>query len=266
MTEPNPNKLDGPTEVLIISHAKDFEWLVYALRSIHKWFTGFQGVTVAFPTKDVPLFATLRKQFDIRLHSYDEVPGKGHVQHMAMMASADTFLPRETKYMLTTDSDGIFKMASQPEHFVWNDKPFWIARSWESLTTEDPRNPGSKIVSDNLQWQPVTDAQLGFPSELFTMCLNCQMMPLDLLPSYRQHIEKTHRMPFLDYFVAGKNDFPPTRVDFNALGAFFHKFHRDRFHWFDVEKPPFPADRKKSYWSWGGITPEIRAEIEGFLK
>lgn len=266
MTDPNPNKMDGPTEVLIISHANDFQWLDYALRSIKKYFAGFQGVTVAHPRKDEPLFATLRQNFDVRLHSYDEVPGKGHIQHMAMMASADTFLPTGTKYLLTTDSDGIFKMASQPEHFAWQDKPYWIVRSWDSLTTEDPKNPGAKIVSDNLQWRPVTDAQLGFPSELFTMCVNCQMIPLDLLAPYRKHIESVHRKPFLEYILEGRNEFPPTRVDFNALGAYFHKFHRDRFHWFDVEQPPFPSDRKKSYWSHGGFNLEILAEIAGFLK
>lgn len=265
MTDPNPNKLDGPTEILIISHAKDFEWLVYALRCLKKYFTGQQGITVAHPNKDKAQFLTLLDQFDVRLYGYNEVPGKGHIQHMEVMASADLFMPHGTKYMLTTDSDGMFKMASTPEHYAWNDKPYWIARSWESLTTEDPHNPGTKVVSDNLQWQPVTEAQLGFPPELFTMCMNIQLIPLDLLKHYRTHIEKTHHKSFHDYMVEGRNEFPPTRVDFNALGAFFYKFHRDRFHWFRVENPPYPVDRKKSYWSWGGITPEIRSEMDGFL-
>lgn len=265
MFDANPNKLDGPTEVLIRSHHKDFEWLVYALRSIAKYFTGFQGTTIVYPNCETEQFKPLLDQFDVRLHGFDQAEGKGHLHGMVMMASADQFLPSGTKYVLTTDSDGIFKMPCAPEHFAHADKPYWIARSWESLATDDPGNPGRKIISDNAQWRGVTAEQLGFDPELFTMCVNAQLMPLDILPSYRQHLERLHRKPFVQYMTEGRNEFPPTRVDFNALGAFFHKHHRERFHWFDVMHPPFPGDRKKSYWSWGGISLAIREEIEKLI-
>lgn len=266
MTEPNPNPLDGSTEVLIISCVRDFQWLVWALRCMAKHLSGFQGITVAHPDVDTDRFKPLLDQFDIRLHGYRETPGKGHIQHMAMMASADTFLPAGTKYVLTTDSDGMFHTPSRPEHFAWNDKPYWIMRSWESLTTEDPHNPGSKVVSDNMQWRGPTAEQLGFDPPIFGMCMNIQLIPLDLLPFYRGHIERRHGRPFMDYMVSGRNEFPPDRMDFTALGAYFFAHHRERFHWFDVSQPPYPADRKKAYWSWGGITPDILKEIEGFLK
>lgn len=266
MTEANPNKLDGPTEVLIISCAKDFDWLVLALRCATKYLSGFQGITVAHPNVDIERFKPLREQFDIRLHGYDEVVGKGMLQHFVKMAEADLFLPPGTKYVLTTDSDGMFHTPSTPENFAWNDKPYWIARTWESLISEDPHRPGSKVISDNMQWRGVTAAQLGFDPELFTMCVNCQMIPLDLLPHYRRHIEAAQGKPFLEYFLEGRNEFPQTRVDFNALGAYFYKFHRERFHFFDVMNPPFPKDRKKSYWSHGGLLPNIQDEIRGFLQ
>lgn len=266
MTEPNPNKLNGPTEVLIITHHKDFEWLIWALRCVTKHLSGFQGVTVAHPNVETERFRPLLDQFKIRLHGYDEVPGKGMVQHFAKMAEADLFLPSGTKYVLTLDADGMFHTPSTPEHFAWQDKPYWIVRTWESLTTEDPNNPGSKIVSDCTIWRGPTDAQLGFTSDLYTMCVNCQLMPLDLLPHYRSHVESVHRKPFLEYFLEGQNSFPQTRVDYNALGAYFYRFHRERFHWFDVEKPPFPKDRKRSYWSHGGIGPDVQKEIDGFIR
>lgn len=265
MTDPNPNKLDGPTEVLIISCARDFEWLVLALRCAGKHLSGFQGFTVAHPNAEQERFKPLLDQFNIRLHGYDEVPGKGHIQHMAVMASADTFLPAGTKYFLTTDSDGMFHTPSTPEHFAWDDKPYWIIRSWDSLITEDPRNPGSKVISDNMQWRGPTAAQLGFDPPVFSMCMNVQLMPLDLLPHYRSHISSIQRIDFFQYMLSGRNNFPPDRMDFTALGAFFYQFYRDRFRWFDVSNPPYPKDRKKAFWSWGGITPEIRSEIEGFL-
>lgn len=269
MTDPNPNKLDGPTQILITTYAtptirpggalvSDFDWLVYALKCLVKYFRGQQGITIAHPRHESDKFNTLLGEFPVSLFAYDEVPGKGHIQHMEIMASADLFLPAGTKYVLTTDADSMFRMPATPEHYAWNDKPYWITRTWESL---DPRFPGG----DNRQWQPVTDAQLGFASELFTMTMNIQLMPLDLLPHYRAHIQNVHGMAFHDYMVAGRNEFPPTRVDFNALGAYFHKFHRDRFTWFDAGAPPYPVDRKLSWWSHSGITDSIRAELEGIL-
>lgn len=261
MFDANQQPLDGPTEVLIRSHWKDFEWLALALRSIAKYFTGFQGVTIVHPNAEVDRFKPLLDQFDVRLHGFDQVEGKGHLHGMAMMASADEFLPSATKYVLTTDSDGIFKMPCTPEHFAFNDKPYWIVRTWESLT-----DAATKVTSDCAQWRGPTDEQLGFASEVYTMCVNAQMIPVDLLKDYRRHIESHHIKPFLKYMTEGRNEFPPNRMDFTALGAYFHKFHRNRFHFFDVMKPPFPGDRKKSYWSWGGITPAIREEIEGLLK
>lgn len=266
MTDPNPNKLDGPTEVLIISCARDFDWLVLALKCASKYLHGFQGITVAHPNQEAERFRPLLDQFAIRLHGYNEVPGKGHIQHMAVMASADLFLPAGTRYVLTTDSDGMMHTPSTPEHFAWDDKPHWIIRSWDSLITEDPRNPGSKVISDNMQWRGPTAAQLGFDPPVFSMCMNIQLMPLDLLASYRNHIESVQGKNFHQYMIEGRNEFPPNRMDFTALGAFFYQFHRARFRWFDVSNPPYPKDRKKAYWSWGGITPEIRAEIEDFLR
>jgi len=265
MTDPNPNPLDSPTEILIISCPRDFAWLVWALRCIAKHCTGFQGVTVAHPSVDAERFERLKDQFDVRLHGYREPPGKGHIFHMAMMASADTFLPAGTKYVLTTDSDGMFHTPSVPENFAWNDKPYWIMRSWDSLITPCSTNPGQKVISDNMQWRGPTAAQIGFDPEVFTMCMNIQLIPLDLLAAYRAHIESVQHRNFFEYMTAGRNDFPPDRMDFTAMGAYFYRHHRDRFHWFYVSAPPYPKDRKKAYWSWGGITPEIQKEIEGFI-
>lgn len=265
MTDPNPNPLDGPTEVLIISCKRDLVWLIWTLRCMAKYLNHFQGVTVAHPNAEAEHFSPLLERFDIRLHGYHEIPGKGHIQHMAMMASADTFLPAATKYVLTCDSDGMFHTPSVPEHFAWSDKPYWIIRSWDSLITEDPHNPGSKVISDNMQWRGPTAAQIGFDPGVFAMCMNIQLIPLDLLAAYRAHIESVQHRNFLEYMTAGRNDFPPDRMDFTAMGAYFFRHHHGRFHWFDVSTPPYPKDRKKAYWSHGGITAEIQKEIEGFL-
>lgn len=272
MNAPNPNKIDGPCEVLIVTYWKDFPWLEYALRSMVKYFSGFQGVTVVIPHRDREVYEPLRKQFDgrlnLRTHCYDEPAGKGMISHMIKMAEAERIVPPGTKYVLHSDADGIFKMPTTPEHYFWNDKPYYLYRTWASLGVYDPRHPISKAVSDCAQWKGPTDTQLGWDTEFYCMAMNTAVMPIDFYKPYRDHIAAVHKRPFEDHMLAGRNEFPQTSMDWTAMGAWAHRFMHGRFTWFDCEHPetnPYPVDRKKAYHSHSGFTPEIRREIEGFL-
>lgn len=261
----NATPVDGPVEVLIVTYRKDFEWLVYALRSIQKFLRGFQGVTIAHPNRDASLFATLKHQFDVRLHGYDEVEGKGMIQHMAMMALADTFLPAATKYVLHSDADCIFKMLTTPEDYFWENKPYYLIRTWESLVSDDPVHPGRKVVSDCAQWRAPTEHQLGFSSPWYTMCMNTVVMPIGFYAPYRAHIANVQRQPFMKFMLSGKNSFPATRMDFTAMGMWAKQFMPDKFSWFDVSTGIYPADRKQAFWSHGGVTNELREKVLDLL-
>lgn len=255
---PNPNPIKGRCEIFIVSYWKDFPWLEYCLRSIEKYCRGFAGVTVAIPERDVQL---LPNSFPwVKWKTYPEVEGKGMLQHMEVMARADEFVPAGTDYVLHHDSDGIFNVPTTPEDFFRNDKPVYLYRTWESLT-----DPASKVVSDCAQWRAPTDKQLGFPSEVYTMCVNTQMMPIEFYRLYREWLFGQHGN-IHEYFLSGQNEFPQNRMDFTAMGAYAHKFMREYFTWFDVASgEPHPRDPKKCFWSHVGITTDIRAEIEGIL-
>lgn len=262
----NPNPVDGPLEILIVTYVKDIGWLEFCLRSIEKFCRGFARVIVAHPVHQSEPFGLLAKRFNIHLHPYREVPHKGMLQHMVKMSEAEKIVLPSTKYVLTCDADCIFRMETTPEHYFWDDKPYYIYRTWASLTTEDPRNPGSKVVSDCAQWKGPTDRQLGFDSEIYGMCMNTVVFPVEFYPKYRAHIETVHHRSFAQFMLDGRNEFPQSNMDFTAMGAFAWHRMRERWHWFNVETPPYPEDRKRAYWSHGGITPEIRDEIEGVLK
>src|SRR6185503_13797442 len=76
---------NGKTEVFIVTYRKDAEWLDYCLQCLRKFCTGFTGITVAYPETDYQFFKKMRMKYSINPHMYDEVRGKGMVQHMAMM-------------------------------------------------------------------------------------------------------------------------------------------------------------------------------------
>ena len=262
----NPNPVDGPTEILIVTYAKDLPWLDYTLKGIRRFCTGFQGVTVAHPSHENHIFAPLAQKFGVRLHSYNEVAGKGMLQHMVKMAEADIFLPPSTKYVLHMDADCIMRMPTTPEDYFLNDKPYYLIRTWSSLGYHDPRHPIAQSVSDCSQWKPATDFQLGWDTEWYTMCMNTAVMPREFYPAYRAHLENVHRKPFEAMMLEGENGFPQTRMDWTAMGAFAHKHMHDKFTWIDVEAGAYPEDRKKAYWSHGGLTSEIRMELDHMIR
>lgn len=267
MKEPNPNPVNGPTEILIVTYSKDFPWLEYALKCIKKYAKGFQGVTVAHPAHEAEMFNKLHSNFKVRLHGYSEVAGKGMLQHMVKMAEADKIVPRGTKYVLHMDADCMFKMPVTPEDYFWRDKPYQLIRTWASLGVPDPRYPTSKAISDCAQWKGATDRQLGFDGAWYTMCMNTAVFPIEFYAKYRTHIEKVHHRSFQDFMLDGVNSFPQSNMDWTAMGAFARECMGDEFTWFDVEDgQPYPVDRKQAYWSHGGMTDVIKAEIEGFLK
>lgn len=262
----NDHPVDGPVEILIVTYSKDFPWLHYALNSIEKFLTGFQGVTIAHPRHESEMFNTLHNHFDVRLHPYNETPGKGMIQHMAKMAEADLIVPAGTKYVLHSDSDCIFKTPTTPEDYFFNDRPYYLIRPWDSLTHEDPKNPGSKVISDCYQWRGPTEMQLGFGSPWYTMCMNTAILPISFYKPYREYISKVQRKPFMEYMLSGKNEFPQTRMDWTAMGSWAFQFMHDAFHWFDVTAGPYPADRKQPFWSHGGITPAYQKHMEDILE
>ncbi len=264
--ERNSKPVDGPVEILIVTYSKDFPWLEYCLQGLRKFCTGFQGITVAHPNSERELFAPLVPRFDVRLFGYDEVPGKGMLQHMVVMATADQFLPAATKYVMHLDADCIYHTPTTPEDYFLNDKPVYLVRTWDSLSTEDPKNPGSKVISDCHQWKGPTDYQLGLNSEMYTMCRHPTVLPVSFYAVYRRHIEMLHRMDFSKFMLSGRNEFPQDRMDWTAMGEFAWRTMRDQFHWIDIGVHAPPRDRQRAYWSHGGINSEAKHEIEGFLK
>lgn len=265
--ERNTTPVKGPMEILIVTHAKDMPWLQLCMESIERFCTGFQGVTIAHPVHQLEIFKQAALDFDwhCRLYAYEEVPGKGMIQHMVKMAEADLIVPPETKWVLTCDADCIFTMPTRPEDYFANGKPYYLVRTWDSLTAQDPDNPGAKVVSDCYQWREPTAKQLGFDPAMYTMCMNTNVFPVEFFGHYRAHIEKMHQQPFAQWMLSGRNEFPQDRMDFTAMGAWAWQYMHEYWTWIDVDKQPYPADRKRAYWSHGGVTPAIRKEIEGLL-
>lgn len=261
----DPIPVPGPVHILIVTYEKDLPWLHYCLRSIQKFAKGFQGVTVAFPRHSEEAFRKTTEGFDVELFPYNETNGKGFLQHEAMMGKADLICP-QTSYVLHMDSDCVFTIPTVSEHYFTAGLPQYLYRSYESLSEEDPLRPGTNVISDCIQWQAPTEAQLGFKvGHAYTMCRHPTVFPSRFYKMYRDHIERVHGKRFTAYFMEGRNAFPQDRMDFTAMGAFAFYRMKTSFRWIDICREPYPKDRMKAFWSHGGVTPEIKRELESLL-
>jgi len=53
--------------------------------------------------------------------------------------------------------------------------------------------------------------------------------------------------------------------EFNALGAFAWFHHAAAFSWIDTAVDPLPEPLTQVFWSWGGVTPEVRRTLDAIL-
>ena len=253
----------GVCEILIVTYHKDAEWLKLALATLRRHATGFAGITLCLPKRDREAFAWLNS-FDtghrVNVRLYDEKPGKGMIQHMAIMASAEKMVPEGTTHVLHMDADCMVKEAITPSEYFHGTKPVYVIRSYTGLY-----DPVRKVVSDCAQWKGPTEAQLGFETDVYSMTRHPTGFPIEFYAPYRAHVEKAQGREFFEYMLSGKNSHPADRMDFTAMGAWAFNFMHDRFEWIDVDKVPAPKDKMKPYHSHSGISPEIRKEIDGFL-
>lgn len=235
-------------------------WLGYCIRGMNKYLTGFGGITVLVPEADVDLALANCGNMGIKVRGWPEKPGKGMLDHMVQVCHAEKWCPG-ADVIVHFDPDCIFNTPTSVSEYVKGGKPVMLKRTYTGL-----RDPKSKAVSDCIQWKPVVEKAIGFETDCYTMCRHPSVHPRELYPKFRHQVELYHAKKFDDYVLEQRNSFPQTFAEFPSLGAYAWRFMRDAYHWIDIEKVPPPKDHQKTYWSHGGITQQIREEIEGFLK
>lgn len=259
--EDKPLKYKGTCGILVVTHAKDFPWLEYAARGFTKFLHGFTEIVILLPHKDAEAASKLacREHPMLRFRFFDEAPGKGKLHQMVQECRAEEWC-EESDIILHIDADCIFHTHTTPDDYITDDKPVMLRRSYAGLY-----DPVNKVISDCAQWQAVVEKTLKLKAEMYTMCRHPSAHPRWLYPEMRRWIEKKQGMSFEAYVLAGRNEFPQSFCEYGTLGAFAWGFHRHSYHWIDLDKEPPPADRQKTFWSHGGISDQIKAEIEGYL-
>lgn len=239
--------------IFIKTCSKDLPWLDYCLKSIRKFGSGFSELVIM---ADQDCYGSpVLDNVDVR---YCPVPANGYMYQQACKMDAD--LVMQSELILFVDSDLVFCNPFTPNSFLVNGKPFLTIRPY---STFDKSKHLEKLIC---KWKSITEQYTTWTVEYEYM----QRMPIIHDRVVLQEIRKWH--PTLADFVRRtthgnvKENWEPEIIsEFNLFGAFAHQLFADRYVIFDTLDPDVPPWVSKPYWSWGGITDEIRKEIEEIL-
>lgn len=238
-------------DIFIRTYPKDYEWLDYCLKSIEKFCTGFHKIMVVSP--DIaPLNIQLgykNWKMPIEWKVVQDETEDGYLAQQITKLYADVHLDYQPDYILHVDSDVIFTRPTTPQDFFGiANLPVWYYTPYSEIQTP---------------WQPITEKFMGRRIENEFMRRFPILIPRWLYPRVREFCNKQHGMIISQYI---RNQPMRAFSEFNVLGAYAWEFHRSMFDFVNTIKVNMPAPVAKQYHSWGGITPEIKTEIENTLR
>lgn len=152
-------------------------------------------------------------------------------------------------YICHVDSDCVFREKIMPIDLFKNEKPTWVFSNFESI-------PGSS------DWQAMTERFIGFDVANDYMRRQPLCFPRAIYPALRKFCLEQHHLSILEYVLdCSLSGFS----EYNALGAFAHKYYPHWFSWVDKEDGNVDEQFCRWFWSWGGVSKEIREEMSQIL-
>jgi len=233
-------------DLFIRSYWKDLEWLRFCLDSIHRYCHGFRSVIVVLPRSTAPWLRKAPLPPQVRVEFCRDYQDDYLGQQVTKLL-ADVF--SDADYICHVDSDCVFFRPTSPVDFIVDGKPRVLMQSYE-------------LVGRHCPWQQPTEQFLGCRVLDNFMRQQPFTFPRWLYAAMRGHALAMHGTD-IESYVTGR----PLRgfSEFNALGAFAWQYHHEDFVWVDTAVALPVAPHCRWYWSWGGIDPATREEIQDIL-
>ena len=234
------------TAIFIRTYRGDREWLRLALLTLRRRAVGFCEIVVAMPKGCREHFSDDDLE-GARVVLLEDDTCKGYLSQQITKVHADLYT--DADFILFSDSDALATKPFAPEEFMAAGRPLQLTRPWKEAS------------SAKIHKRPVFKA-LGFTTpfeHMATLPLIYHRSTLDLT---RKLIRKHTRNEASEY-IAKRGEFS----EFNVVGAVAHEHQRDLYEWRNanpaIDGYPRPL---RQFWSWGGFTEEVKAEIEGILQ
>lgn len=236
--------------ILIKSFPKDFGFLAHCLKSINKFCTSFEEIVVLIPEgSDLPL--TQERVVKVKEPpSNDSMHGSGYTYQQVCKLNADKYV--KSDIVVHVDSDVLFTRPVTPDDFLVNGKPLWLKTPMVEVVAGDKNSHAHATAMREFS---------GEESEWEFMRRAPEVIPRWAYGCFRDYARELHGMSFEEW--AMNRGFRGV-TEFNHIGFFLHKEFPNLIHFHDT-RFGLPELFVRQFWSWGGLTEEVRAEIEQIL-
>lgn len=233
----NPNPKPA---IFIRTYPKDFQWLGYALKSINKFVTGFSEIIVALPNPKPLKHLTAEKVVQV-----DDLPN-GYIGQQ--LSKLEAWKHTDAEFITFWDSDVIAMEPFDLGELFLDGKPILYKEAYERLDV------------NARSWQETVRRALGYCDDYEYM----RRLPLtyhrSTLVETGRAIEKQHSTSLMGYLAAAARF-----SEFNTLGTHLAACQMDGYVIVDVADAPPPLNKTHQHWSYGGVTPRLRSELDKLL-
>lgn len=231
------------TSIFIKSCPSDFEFLSYCLRSIERFCTGFKECVVLIPEgSDLPL----TKERIVKVKER----GDPYVYQQILKLSADEYT--DSDFCWNIDSDCVVTKPVTPYTFMADGKPIWLMTPIKNVLSNDPNTHA---------WNRAMKKFSGVDSEWEFMRRIGQTIPRWAYGCFRDFCQRKHGKTFEQWAQEQNREVS----EYNLAGQFLYLNFPNFIHFHDTTYS-LPEEVVRQYWSRGGLTDEIRAEMEEILK
>jgi len=220
--------------IILRSYEGDFNWLHYSARSITKYVTGVDEKILITPVGQAPDAETL-SHFDRHIQTVEDCHGYIAQQIGKMTAWQYT----DCEHLLYTDSDCPYTQPFDARSRITDDGRVVLWRS-----------PWNEVAEWGWFWRDVIERYTGIRPDWEYMRRQPIMHRAATVKAMTEH------WPHLltDCKTITNGEFS----EFNFMGLYADLYDSQHYH-FRQDAPETPCAQ---YWSHGGLTPEIREELE----
>lgn len=220
--------------LFIRSYPGDFEWLRYSIRSMRKNMTGVTEKVLVTPKCTLPLDISsfFDKVFQVKEAKH------GYIAQQVDKIQAHKYVTNP--YILYSDSDCIYYQPYDATQMIVDGKVNLYYTPYDTLD------------GNVLNWRDITYKIMGIKPTLEYM----RCFPIMHLKEVSMEVDMSSK---LHKYIAALQD--NALSEFNCLGLQAHVYHSSQYNLINT-LDEFPKMQAKQYWSWGGITDDIRKELE----
>lgn len=227
--------------LFVRSYYKDFEWLDYSVKSMRKNLTGISERILAVPQHTV-VPASISSFFDHIVYTEETHPG--YIAQQLDKIRAYKYCSND--YILFSDSDCIYYKPFDVHAMLDDGRCILYKTHYEELRSHPTA----------FNWNNVVRVAIGIqPTFEYMRC-----MPL---LHHKDTLRVVDGHGLFNKYIARKNI---ELSEFNIIGTIAEHILPHLYTLKDTIKglPQYPLP--KQYWSWGGITSNIREELNVFME